>query len=750
MKKTKKAFTLVELIVVITILAILWTIGFISLQNYTTYARDSVRISDLNTIRAALEYTSIATWQYSYPDDPDNITFSWTTVWKQWTFWTESRRETQKISKIPTDPLTGNEYTYSVTESKQEFELWAILESGDSLSSDFWTWNNNVLENTYAAWEGSLAYVIWNYNWKLIKTQADGRDYVLAVPSIINSEIWDAELLDILTRKKLVYNGYSNIPSSYWIENTTPIEQLDFVDEDNFIVFEWTIWDLWDSETDRLELISNLQTAYSWSVIANNSWIADIIWIELDTTNPTNENKLLAEVIVENVVNVKIDEESSTVNTWNVASTDWWNEEWWGELNSIPFITTWKTDNTWTSNNTSITIPTHSSYTYNYDVDWDNDGVYDELWITGDITHDFGTAWNYEVSIRWDFPSIYFNNYWDGQKILSVDQWGDIEWGTMYRAFFGASNLVVNAVDVPDLSSVTDMSSMFSGADAFNQDIWWWDTSSVTNMSNMFFYAKSFNQDIGHWNTSAVTNMSYMFYSVDSFNQDIWWWDTSNVTNMSGMFFYAKSFNQDIGHWNTSAVTNMSYMFYNTDSFNQDIWNWDTSSVTTMSGMFSNADVFNQDIWNWDTSNVTDMIGIFSTAGLFDQDIWNWNTSSVTNMRYMFKDSDAFNQDIWWWDTSSVTNMSYMFKDSDAFNQDIWWWDTSSVTNMNYMFYNTEAFNQDISNWNTSSVESMFYMFRNADAFNQDLSSWDVNSVTNYSNYDEWANNWTLPKPNFN
>lgn len=37
--KNIKAFTLVELIVVITILAILWTIAFISLQWYTRDAR---------------------------------------------------------------------------------------------------------------------------------------------------------------------------------------------------------------------------------------------------------------------------------------------------------------------------------------------------------------------------------------------------------------------------------------------------------------------------------------------------------------------------------------------------------------------------------------------------------------------------------------------------------------------------------------------------------------------------------------
>ncbi|MDD2907575.1 MAG: type II secretion system protein [Candidatus Gracilibacteria bacterium] len=45
-----KAFTLVELIVVITILAILGTIAFINLQGYSTSARDGKRISDINNI----------------------------------------------------------------------------------------------------------------------------------------------------------------------------------------------------------------------------------------------------------------------------------------------------------------------------------------------------------------------------------------------------------------------------------------------------------------------------------------------------------------------------------------------------------------------------------------------------------------------------------------------------------------------------------------------------------------------------
>ncbi|MDD2907072.1 MAG: type II secretion system protein [Candidatus Gracilibacteria bacterium] len=50
MQKNNKAFTLVELIVVITILAILGTIAFINLQGYGVGARDSKRLSDVVNI----------------------------------------------------------------------------------------------------------------------------------------------------------------------------------------------------------------------------------------------------------------------------------------------------------------------------------------------------------------------------------------------------------------------------------------------------------------------------------------------------------------------------------------------------------------------------------------------------------------------------------------------------------------------------------------------------------------------------
>jgi surface protein len=181
---------------------------------------------------------------------------------------------------------------------------------------------------------------------------------------------------------------------------------------------------------------------------------------------------------------------------------------------------------------------------------------------------------------------------------------------------------------------VTDMSSLFTSASAFNQNIGSWDTSKVTTMSNMFIGARAFNQLIGSWNTSNVTNMSGMFYNAPVFNQNIGSWNTSNVTTMGYMFAGALAFNQNIGSWNTSKVTDMSSMFDSASVFNQNIGSWDTSKVTTMIGMFSGASAFNNNgsttIGSWNTTNVTDMSGMFYEATIFNQNISNWNVTKVT------------------------------------------------------------------------------------------------------------------------
>jgi prepilin-type N-terminal cleavage/methylation domain-containing protein len=70
------AFTLVELIVVITILAIMATIGFISLSGYGENARNSVRISDIRTIEKTLSFYDVSNDKFPLPDNAVTLTSS--------------------------------------------------------------------------------------------------------------------------------------------------------------------------------------------------------------------------------------------------------------------------------------------------------------------------------------------------------------------------------------------------------------------------------------------------------------------------------------------------------------------------------------------------------------------------------------------------------------------------------------------------------------------------------------------------
>ncbi len=150
------------------------------------------------------------------------MTYSGSLAWTQGTVWDNTIKNLQKLNKKPVDPLTGNEYTYSVTNLKTEYQLWAIQEWWTILSESphltspkgrgivqnkqSITVNIPWINKTQAATLKTIwALVVWTYNEKILKVQSWTTDYILALPSIINADITDVDVQTIINKKNLVY-----------------------------------------------------------------------------------------------------------------------------------------------------------------------------------------------------------------------------------------------------------------------------------------------------------------------------------------------------------------------------------------------------------------------------------------------------------------------------------------------------------------------------------------------------------------
>lgn len=181
-----------------------------------------------------------------------------------------------------------------------------------------------------------------------------------------------------------------------------------------------------------------------------------------------------------------------------------------------------------------ITIRTNPDFAgqYNYDVDFDGDGIPNQSGVEGDVTFNFGAGNNgpHIVSISGDFPAIQFGVDDVLQLVLSEDkdtvvpfdatlanslieiqQWGIIEWRSMNKAFASCENLLVPAVDVPNFTEVDDMSNMFRNAFEADPDVSQWNVEKVIDMTSMFEAARRANPDMSNWKiTKELLQMQRM------------------------------------------------------------------------------------------------------------------------------------------------------------------------------------------------------------------------------------------------
>lgn len=312
----------------------------------------------------------------------------------------------------------------------------------------------------------------------------------------------------------------------------------------------------------------------------------------------------------------------------------------------------------------------------NYTIFWEevgypqHNGTLTNVTSTGQILIDFGTpsegnslGAKYRVKVsngNGVFHQIKFATYQtngntdvqvpilqmhgSADKLLEIEQWGNIAWSSMQGAFANCQRMQLTATDAPNLSNVIDASMMFyltnnfSGAPSMQN----WDTSNIENFSFMFdsrhvgitYYinpAAVFNPPgLSYWDVSSATDLSYMFAGKGALNQNLSSWNVANVKNMGWMFAFCSTFNQPLNSWNTQKLEKTHYMFFITDNFNQPLNNWDVSKVVNMNNMFSFAESFNQPLDSWDVGSLIKMDHIFDNATSFNQSLADWNLASLT------------------------------------------------------------------------------------------------------------------------
>ena len=128
--RTRQWFTLVELIVVITTLAILATVGFVVMSHQTSVARDGKRISEIQSLSSASRITTAQLRELPRPiADSLELTVSGSFIGYQGFMSKSLVNPIGYGSDKIYDPLDGTPYTYRVSKNYDQAQFMAYLEN---------------------------------------------------------------------------------------------------------------------------------------------------------------------------------------------------------------------------------------------------------------------------------------------------------------------------------------------------------------------------------------------------------------------------------------------------------------------------------------------------------------------------------------------------------------------------------------------------------------------------------------------
>ena len=129
----QKGFTLIEILIVVTIIALLASVILVGLQPARTVARDTRRLLDLNEVKKGLELYFNKCGYYPgqpVPDPPPCGAFMQISTWQELT--DALVGSNIGVDALPKDITAGSDYFYATDQNGRKYILGATLEDPNS------------------------------------------------------------------------------------------------------------------------------------------------------------------------------------------------------------------------------------------------------------------------------------------------------------------------------------------------------------------------------------------------------------------------------------------------------------------------------------------------------------------------------------------------------------------------------------------------------------------------------------------
>lgn len=357
MKKYFRWFTMVELIIVITIIAILSTIWFSSFQNYAKNSRDTKRISSISVIENALNLHFAKTQKYPDPSNSTQI-LAWTWIlWYQWTF-SDNIWVIISMPIVPKDPLTWNDFLYYINYDKKRYQLLSYFES--RYNTYFWY---SKTQKAYAWLSDMFPKVSWFPLWIVLNSNNESvswstfnvfswtvnNKFYFKDNDIFSSNTWSEIFSNIYNRREDLFKNkdYATFDNSlvwYWDMETTTLSWSQVVLKDLskygnnwvlnwWITIWWVSWINWkgtyfDWIDDYVLINANNSINFStWFTILFFSNINSLTWSFLKFISKQQDGSGWYNYWIW-LMNVNSKNYRTSTFLWNSTTTFWWTAYW--------------------------------------------------------------------------------------------------------------------------------------------------------------------------------------------------------------------------------------------------------------------------------------------------------------------------------------------------------------------------------------------------------------------------------------